>query len=90
MVQMVESSPFKKWTGVQTPVKHNVFPANNFSVNGNTVINCVNGNVVILQGHSLPVKVNAYFYLSMVKSIPFTVIYCNFKGNCQQLLWYTG
>ena len=82
-VQMVESSPCNEWAGVQTPVNHNVFHANNYSVNGNAIINCVNGNVVILQVHSFPVKVNAYFYLSMAKSNPFTVIYCNFKGNCQ-------
>ena len=85
---MVESSPCNKWAGVQTPVNHNVFHANNYSVNGNAIINCVNGNVVILQVHSFPVKVNVYFYLSMAKSILFTVIYCNFQDICQQLLRY--
>ena len=90
MVQRVESTPCKKWIGVQIPVNHNVFSANKYSVIDNAIINFVNGNVVILQVRSFPIKVNAYFYLLMVKSIPFTVIYCNFKGNCQQLLWYRG
>ena len=44
VVQRVESSPCNKWTGVQSSINHNVFPDNKYSVNGNAIINCVNGN----------------------------------------------